>query len=132
MKTMLSNMKKIQNTLLYIRHFSFIAFLIAMTILYPAFNKFKLGNIYIVIFLIYILSTFIMFFIKNKNEEDNILNSIVVTFLNIYICLIAYKYNILSSYVIDNSYSYFNFNITMIAFCMLIITINKLIIINTN
>ena len=123
-------MKKIQHIFLYIRHFSFIAFLIAITLLYPAFNKFELGHIYLTIFIFYILISFIMFFIKNEDEEKNILNNFVIIILNIYICLIAYKYNISSNYAIDNNYNYFSFNLKMVTFCLLIISINKLIIVN--
>ncbi len=121
-------MKKLNKCFLYVRHVSFIAFLIAIIILYPAFMKYDLGNICFIISFLYIISTFIMFFIKSINEENNLFNSLVLCFLHIYICYVSYRYYLIKDYAITGDGSYFKFNFLMISICMIILCFNKIII----
>lgn len=121
-------MKTFKEILLYIRHISFIAFLVAIIVLYPSFDKYKIGNICLIVSLVYIILTFMMIFVKNKNEEDNFLSNIVLCFLHLYICFVAYKYQTIGSYALFNNTEYFSFNFLMISICMGILCANKLII----
>lgn len=114
----------------YTRHITFIFFLIAMICLFPSFKKTDFGNICFYISIVYIIATFIMIFIKNEQEETKALNNFVLIFLHLYICLIAYKYQIISDYVINTNTSYFKFNFIIISICMIILIINKFLISN--
>ena len=106
-------------------------FLIATIILFPGFNKYNLGNVCLIVSLIYIVVTFIVIFIKNKNEEFSLFNNFVLCFLHLYICFVAYKYTIIGNYAISVNNEYFSFNFLMISICMGILCVNKLIIINS-
>lgn len=130
MSTTNKNITIINTILKYIRHISFILFLIAMIYLFPSFKKIDFGNTCFFISIVYIITTFIMFFIKNKQEETNTLNNFVLTFMHLYICLIAYKYQEISNYIINNNASYFKFNFIIISICMVILIINKFLVSN--
>lgn len=120
--------KKTKNIVLYIRHISFILFLVSLTYLYPSFNRYELGKMCQVVSFIYIIITFIMFMIKNKGEQQNVLNNFVLIVLHLYFCLLAYKFQLISSYLVVDANSYFKFNFIILSFCMTILTINKLIL----
>lgn len=119
-------MNDIKIVFLYIRHLSFIAFLGALIVLFPGFKSYEVGNTCFLVSIIYIVITFIVFLIKSKEEEYNLLNNFVLSFLHIYICLIAYKYSFSRTYVIGDSSNYFEFNFLIISICMTILTFNKL------
>lgn len=121
----------IKTIMIYSRHISFIAFLVAIILLYPSFEKTKYGTICFYISIVYIITTFIMFFIKNKQEETNLLNNFVLIFMHLYICFIAYKYQTIANYLIDSNTSYFSFNYIIISICITVLIINKLLISNT-
>ena len=121
-------MDNLKKTMLYSRHISFIIFLIAEIILYPSFEKFEFGKICLIVSLVYIVVTFIMFFVKNKNEESSVFNNFVLCFLHIYILFVAYKYYLIKDYAIISNTSYFSFNFLMISICISILCINKLLI----
>ena len=125
-------MNNINRLLLYIRHISFIAFLIAIIVLYPGFKKYNLGNICLFVTFAYIIITFIMFFIKNKYEENSFFNNFVLCFLHIYICYVAYRYYLVKDYAIGGNDNYFGFNFLMISICMIILCFNKILIANNN
>ena len=124
----MSNSKRL---ILYFRHISFILFLVAIIILYSGFEKFNFGKLCLIISFIYIIITFIMFFIKNKYEETNVFNNLVLCFLHFYICFVAYKYYLVWNYPVISNSNYFGFNFLMISICMSILSVNK-IIISTN
>ena len=117
--------------LLYLRHLSFIAFLWAMIVLYPSFSKYTLGSLCLSFAFIYICITFIMFFVKNKNEENSLLNNFVLCFLHVYICFLAYRYSIISNTVFTNMDMYFKINYFIISICIFILTVNKVILANS-
>lgn len=117
--------------LLYLRHISFIAFLWAMIVLYPGFSKYDLGTLCFSFSFIYICITFIMFFVKDKNEENSLLNNFVLCFLHIYICFLAYRYSIVHNTMFSNVDMYFKVNFFIISLCMFILTINKIILANS-
>ena len=121
-------MDNLKKTMLYSRHISFIIFLIAEIILYPSFEKFEFGKICLIVSLVYIVVTFIMFFVKNKNEESSVFNNFVLCFLHIYILFVAYKYYLIKDYAIISNTSYFSFNFLMISICISILCINNLFI----
>lgn len=121
-------MKILKNVLLYFRYVSFIAFLVAIIIMYPGFHKYNSGNVCLILSFIYIIMTFIMMFIKNYDEENSIFNNFVLCFLHIYICFVAYKYHVIGNYAIDVNNEYFSFNFLMISVCMFILSVNKVII----
>ena len=123
-------MKLIRNILLYLRHISFIAFLVAIIILFSAFGKYYLGNVCLIVSFLYIIVTFIVIFIKNKNEESSLLNNFVLCLLHLYICFVAYKYSIIGNYPINVNNEYFSFNFLIISICMTILCLNKIIIMN--
>lgn len=125
-------MKKLNKLFLYIRHISFIAFLIAIIVLYPSFKKYDLGNISFIISIIYIIITFIMFFIKNNYEETSFFNNFVLCFMHMYICYVAYKYYLIKDYAITGDGRYFKFNFLMISICMIILCFNKIFIANND
>lgn len=114
--------------ILYLKHFSFIAFLVAMVILYSSFHKYSLGTFCLIVSYIYIIITFIMMFIKNKNEETGIFNNLVICFLHIHICYIAYRYYLIKDFTIGANDQYFKFNFLMISICMTILCFNKILI----
>ncbi len=114
--------------LLYFRHISFILFLIAIIILYSGFEKFNFGKLCLIISFIYIIITLIMFFTKNKYEESNVFNNLVLCLLHFYICFVAYKYYLIMDYPIINNTGYFSFNFLMISICMIILSANKFVI----
>ena len=89
--------------------------------------KYDLGNICFIIAFLYIISTFIMFFIKNKYEESNIFNNFVLWFMHIYICYVSYRYYLIKDYAITGDDIYFKFNFLMISICMIILCFNKII-----
>ena len=124
-------MKLARKILLYLRHISFIMFLIAMIIMLPGFYKYDTGTICLITSLVYTIITFIVMFIKNKNEESSFFNNFVLCFLHLYICLVAYKYNMIGNYATNINNEYFSFNFLMISICMGILCVNKLIIINS-
>ena len=123
-------MKKAEIVVLYIKYLSFIAFLVAGIVLYPAFIKYQLGKACLVMFLIYTVFTFYTFFLKNKIEAYSILNNTVICIFHFYICFVAYKYYTISDAVFTVSIEYFNLNFLIISICMLILTANKLILCN--
>ena len=124
----MDNMNNKKQLVLYLRHISFILFLLAEIVLYSSFEKFKFGKLCLIISLIYIIVTFIMFFIKNKYEESNIFNNFVLCFLHLYIYFVASKYYLVKDYPVINNSNYFSFNLLMISICMSILCINKIII----
>ena len=121
-------MSRFQNILLYTRHISFIAFIISIIIIYPAFNKFELGTLCSVTTFIYIVITFIMFLAKNKNEETHLLNNLVILFLHIYVYSLAYNYTLFENYAITDNLDYFKLNFLILSICISALTVNKLII----
>lgn len=127
---MVKRMKTLSNIMLYLRHISFIEFLICMIILYSAFFKFDLGIVCLIISFIYIIMTFVLFFIKNKNEENNIFNNFVLIFLHSYVGIVAYRYLIIANSAVMSNATYFSYNFFMISLCLFILTINKIIICN--
>lgn len=124
-------MNTLRYLFLYIRHLSFIAFLIAIIVLYSGFFKFDFGMICLIISMIYILFTFIMIFVKNVNEEYSLFNNFVLSFLHLYICFIAYKYYFVADDAIVGNLIYFKVNFFIISLCMLILTINKILLTNS-
>ena len=72
-----------------------------------------------------------MFFVKNKNEENSLLNNFVLCFLHIYICFLAYRYSIVHNTMFSNVDMYFKVNFFIISLCMFILTINKIILANS-
>ncbi len=123
-------MKKLSNIILYLRHVSFIEFLICIVILYSAFFRFDLGIVCLVISTIYIVITFAFFFIKNSNEQNNAFNNFVLIFLHLYVGIVAYRYLIISNSALMSNTTYFSYNFFMISLCLFILTINKIIICN--
>ena len=124
-------MKKLNSLILYIRHISFIAYLIAMIYLYTAFYKYSFGVICLIFSFFYIITTFVMFFIKNKNEENSILNNLVLCFLHSYICFLAYRYSSVYNVAFIHVDDYFKINFFIIAICLFTLTMNKIIITNS-
>ena len=120
-------MNVIKKILTYLKHLSFICFLYACIIFYPAFDNILYGNIYLIIFIIYVIVTFISFFAKSSAEENNILNSILICILHGYFIFLAIDYNNIISYS-TAQLTTFNFNYFVIAFSMIIIIINKIIL----
>ena len=123
-----NDMDNKRKLVLYLRHISFILFLLALIILYSSFEEFKYGQLCLIVSLIYIFVTFVMFFIKNKDEESNIFNNFVLCFLHTYICFVAYKYYLIKDFPIISNSDYFSFNLLMISVCMSVLCINKIII----
>ena len=124
-------MERLKEIILYLRHISFIAFIICIIILYSGFLKYSIGNVCLVVSFIYIIMTFLLFFIKNRNEESNTFNNIVLIFLHFYICVVAYRYIIIASNAMMENTTYFSFNFFMISLCLSILSVNKIIICNT-
>lgn len=124
-------MKKVNNLLLYLRHITFIAFLWAGIILFPAFDKFDYGNLCFVFFIIYSIVTIIMFFVKPKFEQDNFLNNLVLCLLHAYFCFIAYKYSGVSDVFGVTNVFYFKLSFSISSLCMFVLTVNKFILANT-
>lgn len=124
-------MDRLRCIALYTRHISFICYLIAIIVLFPSFDNLKFGNVYLIISFIYIITSFFMFFIKSENEEKNILNNCVLSFFHIYICLIAYKYNLAFNYIIGDYSNYFNMNFILISICSILLITNRIIIANS-
>lgn len=121
-------MSRIKVILFYLRHISFIAFLISMIIMYPSFHNYNLGIVCLITSFIYIIISFITIFIKSSSEENSIFNNFVLCFLHMYICFVAYKYHLVGNYATDINNEYFSFNFLMISICMFVLSINKLII----
>ena len=126
----INNVDVVKNITLYIKHLSFIAFLIAGIVLYPILIEYQMGKLCLIIFLVYTIITFITIFIKNEIETYNVVNNIVVCALHIYTCFIAYKYYLVSDVVFINNAEYFNLNFLMLAICILVLTVNKIILSN--
>ena len=124
-------MKKLNVFVLYIRHISFIIYLVAMIYLYTGFYKYSFGIICLVLSLFYIITTFVMFFIKNDNEEKSILNNLVLCFLHGYVCFLAYRYSNVYNVAFIDIDSYFKINFFIISICLFILTMNKMIIANS-
>lgn len=123
-------MKALKSFITILRHISFILFLYSAIIFYPLFNKILYGNIYLVIFIMYIAMTFIAFFIKSKDEEESILNNIVICLLHFYFLFITYSYSKISIYSIDY-FKTFDLTYFILIFCMFILTMNKILLINS-
>ena len=85
-------------------------FLCAAIVIYPGLISLKMGICLLVLLIIYSIVSFIMFFIKRPGEQFNVLNNIVLCFLHIYFCFIAYKYQSISGTLGDINDSYFSLN----------------------
>ncbi len=119
--------KIIKKLFLYIKHITFIIFLISGIVLFQGFTKIDYGMICFILFLIYSFISIIIFLIKPK-ESENILNNIVAIFLHIYFSFIAYKFLLVyNSFGIENSI-YFKMNFIFSSVCLLVFSINNIII----
>ena len=123
-------MKTLNNLVLYLRHISFIEFMICVVILYSAFFEFDLGIPCLIISFLYIIMNILLFFIKNNREQNNAFNNFVLIFLHFYVGIVAYRYLVISNAAIMSNSSYFTFNFFMISLCLCILSINKIIICN--
>ncbi len=124
-------MDKLSNTFLYLRHFSFIAFLVAMLYLYPGFHTYNFGILCLVLSMFYIIITFIMFFVKSDTEEMNFLNNFVLFFLHGYVCFLAYRFTSVYNVAFTDADIYFKINFFIISICLFILTMNKIILANS-
>lgn len=124
-------MSKLNNIFLYVRHISFIAYLIAMIYLYPSFHTYSFGILCLALSMFYIITTFIMFFVKNDNEEKNFLNNFVLFFLHGYVCFLAYKFTSIYNVAFTEVDMYFKINFFIISVCLFILTMNKIILANS-
>ena len=124
-------MNKLSNIFLYFRHVSFIAFLVAMIYLYPSFHMYSFGVLCFVLSMIYIIITFVMFFVKNSVEENNFLNNFVLFFLHGYVCFLSYRFTAVYNVAFTEVDIYFKINFFIISICLFILTTNKIILANS-
>lgn len=92
-----------------------------------------IGIFLIIISIIYILANSLLFIIKAKGINNNLVFNILNNFLYLYICLVAYKYlSSISSttYVLNDLY--FQINYLIIIISMLGVLLNSVIIIKNN
>lgn len=121
-------MMKIINTIfLYLKHITFIGFLYASILLYPGLLGSDIGKCCLVFVIIYSLVTFLMFFIKSKEEQNNFLNNFVVSFLHLYFMFITYRY--ISSLGLElTNKMFFPTNYFIATLSMFILSANKFIL----
>lgn len=115
----------------YLKYISFIPFLYASIIIYSGLVSEKMGICLLVLLIIYSIITFIMFLAKKKEEQYNIMNNLVLFFLHLYFCFIAYKYQTISTSLTDINSTYFTLNYFVTALCLFTLTINKFILLGT-
>lgn len=120
-------MNKIRTLFLYLNHFTFIGFLYAGIILYPGLLDSNSGIACLILFIIYSLVTFLMFFIKSKEEQSNALNNFVVCFLHIYFIFVAYRYTSSVGIQLTNQ-MFFPINYFISGLSMFILSANKIIL----
>ena len=121
-------MNFVNNLFYYLKYITFIMFLCAAIAIYPGLISLKMGICLLVLLIIYSVVSFIMFFIKRPGEQFNVLNNIVLCFLHIYFCFIAYKYQSISGTLGDINDSYFSLNYFVTSLCLFTLTINKFIL----
>lgn len=124
-------MNEIKKIMLFLRHISFIIFIVSITILYSGFFKYKFGKICLFLSFVYILLYFVFFLLKNKNEQGNMFNNFVLMFLHIYVSYIAYRYMLVANDAFTNGTTYFAYNFFVIALCLFVLSFNEIIICNT-
>ena len=114
--------------MLYLRHISFIIFLLAIVVLYKAFFEFSFGKLCLVISFFYIFMTLFAFFIKNNYELNNPLNSVVVIILHLYVAFVSYRYFLIYDLTFTGYDNYFKINFIIMSITMFILAVNKIIL----
>ena len=120
-------METLQKITNYFKYITFICFLYASILLYPGLVKEKMGIICLIMVIIYSITTFIMIFVKNKDEEKNIFNNIVISILHFYFCFVTFRYRNTIGFQLTDTY-FFPLNYFISSLAMLILTFNKLIL----
>ena len=120
-------MKIINTILLYLKHITFIGFLYAGILIYPGLLESKVGICCLILFLVYSIVSFLMFFIKSNEEQNNILNNFVMTFLHVYFMFITYRYMSSVGLELVNE-NFFPINYFIAGLSMFVLSINKFIL----
>lgn len=120
-------MKIINTIFLYLKHITFIGFLYAGILIYPGLLESKVGICCLILFLVYSIVSFLMFFIKSNEEQNNILNNFVMTFLHVYFMFITYKYMSSVGLELVNE-NFFPINYFIAGLSMFVLSINKFIL----
>jgi hypothetical protein len=124
-------MKTVKKILSITKIIFFLISIVGLILLMPNMLKIGItGIILIIVSIIYILANGMLFLLKIKRINNNLVFNILNNFLYLYIALVAYKYisstNTLN-YVINNTY--FKINYIIIVISMIGILVNAFIII---
>ena len=120
-------MKIIRTIFLYLKHITFIGFLYAGILLYSGLLESKVGICCLILFLVYSIVSFLMFFIKSNEEQNNILNNFVMCFLHMYFVFITYRYMSSVGLELVNE-NFFPINYFIAGLSMFVLSINKFIL----
>lgn len=115
-----------------IKYILFIIFLLSLIKLIPSTIKVGIiGQIFLTISIIYIISEAFIFLIKDKKSENNILQNIMKIILYIYVALLAYRYiTFIENPVYQISNIYFKINYIITSIGMIGIIFNSITILN--
>jgi len=120
-------MKIIRTLFLYLNHFTFIGFLYAGILIYPGLLDSRTGILCLVLFIVYSLVSFLMFFVKSKEEQYSALNNFVVCFLHVYFMFVTYRYTSSIGLQLTNQ-MFFPINYFISALSMFVLSANKIIL----
>ena len=120
-------MNKLKEISYYLKYISFIFFLYSAIIIYPGLITQKIGICLLILIIIYSVVTFFMFLAQKKGEQYNTLNNLVLFFVHLYFCFITYKYQTISTSLVDTN-NYFALNYFVTSLCLFTLTINKFIL----
>ena len=111
----------------YLKYLTFIGFIYAGVLLYPGLIVDKVGFTCLVLTVIYIVITFLMFFLKPKSEENNTFNNLVICLLHIYFMFLAYRYITLNGLQLAEP-KFFQINYFIASLSIFILSFNKIIL----
>ena len=120
-------MKVFNAILFYFKYLTFIGFIYAGVLLYPGLIENKIGIVCLALLIIYIITTFFMFFVKSKNEEKNTFNNLVICLLHLYFMFLAYRYITLNGLELVEP-RFFQINYFIASLSIFILTFNKIIL----
>lgn len=122
----------IYNILYILKIILFIPFLCGLIQLIPSiFQTGIIGIIFLVLTILYILNSGLIFLIKDKKINNNLLQNIMSILLYVYISLIAYRYiTINKEFLINQNDMYFKLNYIIAGIGMLGALFNTATMIN--